>query len=140
MGVCSSATVPVMAITEEADTTRHQPMTETNVKLNEVVVTGLTGHQKLGTSAAPISIVSSRQLEAQPSTNIIDAISHQPGVSQITTGSGISKPVIRGMGYNRVVVVNDGVRQEGQQWGDEHGVEIDAASVHSPKYLKVLPV
>ena len=78
MGVCSSATVPVMAITEEADTTRHQPMTETNVKLNEVVVTGLTGHQKLGTSAAPISIVSSRQLEAQPSTNIIDAI-HQTG-------------------------------------------------------------
>ena len=42
MGVCSSATAPVMAITEEADTTRHQPMTETNVKLNEVVVTGLT--------------------------------------------------------------------------------------------------
>lgn len=136
MGVCSSATAPVMAITEEADTTRHQPMTETNVKLNEVVVTGLTGHQKLGTSAAPISIVSSRQLEAQPSTNIIDAISHQPGVSQITTGSGISKPVIRGMGYNRVVVVNDGVRQEGQQWGDEHGVEIDAASVHSVEILK----
>lgn len=58
MGVCSLATAPVMAITEEVDTTRHQPMTETNVKLNEVVVTGLTGHQKLGTSAAPISIVS----------------------------------------------------------------------------------
>ena len=67
----------------------------------------------------------------QPSTNIIDAIAHQPGVSQITTGSGISKPVIRGLGYNRVVVVNDGIRQEGQQWGDEHGIEIDPASVHS---------
>ena len=43
MGVCSSATVPSMAMTEEADSTHHQPLTETNVKLNEVVVTGLTG-------------------------------------------------------------------------------------------------
>lgn len=136
MGVCSSATVPSMAMTEEADSTHHQPLTETNVKLNEVVVTGLTGQQKLVTSASPISVVSPKQLEAQPSTNIIDAISRQPGVSQITTGSGISKPVIRGMGYNRVVVVNDGIRQEGQQWGDEHGVEIDAASVHSVEILK----
>lgn len=125
-----------MAMTEEADSTHHQPLTETNVKLNEVVVTGLTGQQKLVTSASPISVVSPKQLESQPSTNIIDAISRQPGVSQITTGSGISKPVIRGMGYNRVVVVNDGIRQEGQQWGDEHGVEIDAASVHSVEILK----
>ena len=145
MSLCSSATAPAMAINranhdkkdaniheEEAnDSTRHQPLTESSVKLNEVVVTGLTGSQKLKQSPAPISFVSARQLEMQPSTNIIDAIAHQPGVSQITTGSGISKPVIRGLGYNRVVVVNDGIRQEGQQWGDEHGIEIDPASVHS---------
>lgn len=58
------------------------------------------------------------------------------GISQITTGSGISKPVIRGLGYNRVLVVNDGIRQEGQQWGDEHGVEIDAQNIHSVEILK----
>ena len=51
-------------------------------------------------------------------------------------GARISKPVIRGLGFNRVVVVNDGVRQEGQQWGDEHGIEIDPASVHSVEILK----
>lgn len=141
MSLCSSATAPAMAINranhdkkdaniheeETNDSTRHQPLTESGVKLNEVVVTGLTGSQKLKQSPAPISFVSARQLEMQPSTNIIDAIAHQPGVSQITTGSGISKPVIRGLGYNRVVVVNDGIRQEGQQWGDEHGIEIDPA-------------
>jgi len=44
--------------------------------------------------------------------------------------------VIRGLGYNRVVVVSDGIRQEGQQWGDEHGIEIDGASVHSVEILK----
>ena len=68
--------------------------------------------------------------------NIIDIIAKQPGISQITTGSGISKPVIRGLGYNRVLVVNDGIRQEGQQWGDEHGVEIDAQNIHSVEILK----
>lgn len=150
MSLCSSATAPAMAINranhdkkdtniheeETNDSTRHQPLTESSVKLNEVVVTGLTGSQKLKQSPAPISFVSARQLEMQPSTNIIDAIAHQPGVSQITTGSGISKPVIRGLGYNRVVVVNDGIRQEGQQWGDEHGIEIDPASVHSVEILK----
>lgn len=150
MSLCSSATAPAMAINranhdkkdaniheeETNDSTRHQPLTESGVKLNEVVVTGLTGSQKLKQSPAPISFVSARQLEMQPSTNIIDAIAHQPGVSQITTGSGISKPVIRGLGYNRVVVVNDGIRQEGQQWGDEHGIEIDPASVHSVEILK----
>ena len=157
MSLCSSATAPAMAINranhdkkeaniheedaniheeEASDSTRHQPLTESNVKLNEVVVTGLTGSQKLKQSPAPISFVSARQLEMQPSTNIIDAIAHQPGVSQITTGSGISKPVIRGLGYNRVVVVNNGIRQEGQQWGDEHGIEIDPASVHSVEILK----
>ena len=135
--LCTSATAHAMAINEaESDSVKHQPMTETDVKLNEVVVTGLTGSQKLKQSPAPVSIISPRQLEMQPSTNIIDAIAHQPGVSQVTTGGGISKPVIRGLGYNRVVVVNDGIRQEGQQWGDEHGIEIDAASVHSVEILK----
>lgn len=70
------------------------------------------------------------------STNIIDAIAHQPGVSQITTGSGISKPIIRGLGYNRIIVMNEGIRQEGQQWGDEHGIEIDAQNVNSVEILK----
>ena len=67
---------------------------------------------------------------------LIDAISRQPGVSQVSTGPAVSKPVIRGLGYNRVVVINDGVRQEGQQWGDEHGIEIDEASVVRAEILK----
>ena len=106
------------------------PMDSTDVffrhlKLNELVVTGVTGDTKLKNSTAPISIVSGKELRQTTSTNIIDAIAKQPGVAQITTGSGISKPIIRGLGYNRIIVMNEGIRQEGQQWGDEHGIEID---------------
>ena len=107
-----------------------------HLQLNAVVVTGLTGDVHLREVAAPISVIQPVDLQARASSNIIGAIAKEPGVSQITTGGAISKPVIRGLGYNRVVVVNDGIRQEGQQWGDEHGIEIDGASVHSVEILK----
>ena len=107
-----------------------------HLKLNELVVTGVTGDTKLKNSTFPISIVSGKELRQTTSTNIIDAIAKQPGVAQITTGSGISKPIIRGLGYNRIIVMNEGVRQEGQQWGDEHGIEIDPQNVNSVEILK----
>ena len=107
-----------------------------HLKLNELVVTGVTGDTKLKNSTAPISIVSGKELRQTTSTNIIDAIAKQPGVAQITTGSGISKPIIRGLGYNRIIVMNEGIRQEGQQWGDEHGIEIDGQNVNSVEILK----
>ncbi len=58
------------------------------------------------------------------STNIVDALSRTPGVSQISTGPAISKPTIRGLGYNRLIVMNDGIRQEGQQWGDAQSTQV----------------
>ena len=107
-----------------------------HLKLNELVVTGVTGDTKMKNATAPVSLVRPQELRAAASTNIIDAIAHLPGMSQLTTGGSISKPIIRGLGYNRVVVVSDGVRQEGQQWGDEHGMEVDGSSVHSVEVMK----
>ena len=107
-----------------------------HLQLNELTVTGVTGDTKLKHATTPVSIVTPQMLRATASTNIIDAIAHQPGVSQLTTGSSISKPIIRGLGYNRVVVLSEGVRQEGQQWGDEHGIEVDGSSVNSIEILK----
>lgn len=111
-------------------------MKEQNAMLGEVVVTGLTGKSLMKDSPTPISLVNTDMLRTTPATNIIDALSHQPGVSQVTTGGGISKPVIRGLGFNRLVVVNDGIRQEGNQWGAEHGVEIDAQGISSAEIIK----
>jgi iron complex outermembrane recepter protein len=105
-------------------------------EMNEVVVTGTSKAAEQKRTPAPISVVPKSILLQSSSANIIDAIATQPGVSQVTTGTGISKPVIRGLGYNRVVVVNDGIRQEGQQWGDEHGIEIDEYAVNKVEILK----
>ena len=107
-----------------------------HLNLNEVKVTGVTGITKLKHSTTPVSIISPQVLRSTASANIIDAIAHQPGISQLTTGGSISKPIIRGLGYNRVIVISEGVRQEGQQWGDEHGVEVEGSSVGSVEILK----
>ena len=132
--VCLCAPVSAQHVTgSDWDTHEHA---DTCIEINEVVVTGLTGTTKMKNSPSPISVINFTELRQQTSTNIIDAIAHKPGLSQITTGSGISKPVIRGLGFNRVVVVNDGIRQEGQQWGEEHGIEIDGEHVNSVEILK----
>lgn len=109
---------------------------ESNAKMEEVVVTALTGNSLIAHTPFSMSHVSKEELLHKSSSNIIDAIALEPGISQITTGSSISKPVIRGVGYNRVLVVNDGIRQEGQQWGDEHGIEIDGQNVNSVEIIK----
>ena len=107
-----------------------------SVENDAVTVTGVSSATSVKRTPIPVSILKKTDLLAGVSTNLIDALSHTPGVSQISTGPAISKPVIRGLGYNRVVVVNDGIRQEGQQWGDEHGIEIDEFNVSKAEVLK----
>ena len=102
----------------------------------EVIITGVTSATEQQTHPAPISIVSRNTLIETSSDNIIDALKYAPGVSQISMGPAISKPVIRGLAYNRVVVVNDGIRQEGQQFGDEFGIEVDPYSVNKVEILR----
>ena len=117
-------------------TTLDIALAETLIEKNEVVITGVNLATTLKQTPTPVSIVRRDYLDANISTNIIDAIAKLPGVSQLTTGPAISKPFIRGLGYNRVVVVNNDVRQEGQQWGDEHGIEIDDYNVSKVEVLK----
>lgn len=117
--------------------TQDYALNETIVEQEGVIVTGVTSATKIRQSPQPVIIVKRDDLVKNTATNLIDALSKAvPGVSSIGTGPAISKPVIRGLGYNRVVVVNDGVRQEGQQWGDEHGIEIDDYSAQRVEVLK----
>jgi len=106
------------------------------IEAREVVVTGNALSSDNDRSSFSITPIGKNQLLTIPSTNLINSISTVPGVSEITTGGEISKPVIRGLGYNRIVTLNEGVRQEGNQWGDEHGIEIDQFSADRIEVLK----
>ncbi|NVO20616.1 MAG: TonB-dependent receptor [Bacteroidetes bacterium] len=111
-------------------------LTPAAAEMKEVIITGTTSSVERRLNPVPSIILNFDDLKVSNSTTIMDALSRKPGISQVTTGSGISKPVIRGLGYNRVVELVDGVRQEDQQWGDEHGVEIDDYSVNRVEVIK----
>lgn len=116
---------------------QHDFILTTSIIVNEgVTVTAVAGASNIRQAPISISRVNKQELLHNPSSNIIDALAKQPGISQLSTGPAISKPVIRGLGYNRLVVINDGIRQEGQQWGDEHGIEIDENSVSRVEIVK----
>ncbi len=101
-----------------------------------VVVTGLSKATQIKRSPIPIVSVNHDFIVKNMSTNIIDAIAKVPGVNALTTGPNVSKPFIRGLGSNRILTLYDGVRQEGQQWGDEHGIEVDQYGVEKIEVIK----
>ncbi|NOT77241.1 MAG: TonB-dependent receptor [Cyclobacteriaceae bacterium] len=105
--------------------------------LDEVVITGLSKATIIRENPVAISLISSKLIERTIESNIIDVLSQNvPGLNSVKTGPNISKPFIRGLGYNRVLTLYDGVRQEGQQWGDEHGIEVDAYNIEKAEVIK----
>ncbi len=110
---------------------------QTALEQEAVTVTGVSSATRIKQSPQPVSVIKRQDFVNTPATNTIDALAKLvPGVNAVSTGPAISKPFIRGLGYNRVLTINDGMRQEGQQWGDEHGIEIDDYSVQRIEVLK----
>lgn len=89
--------------------------------LSEVTINATTGIQNTGTKNELIG----RALDVTKGESLAEALSRINGVTMLQTGSTISKPVIHGLHSNRILTINNGVRQEGQQWGNEHAPEID---------------
>jgi iron complex outermembrane receptor protein len=81
---------------------------------------------ELFTAPSETSVLEGRRLEKKISPNVADMVSHEPGVNVITEAPGISKPVIRGLSGQNIVVAVDGIRNEVLQWGAEHAPEVDA--------------
>ena len=75
-------------------------------------------------------------IENNFSGTLMQSLSAIPGVQARSIGSGQSKPAIRGLGFNRIAVAVDGIKHEGQQWGDDHGLEIDQFAVDRIEVIK----
>jgi iron complex outermembrane receptor protein len=107
------------------------------IEAGEVVVTGVSKATEIKRAPIPIVAVGKSYMDQHSASgNVIDAVANLPGISAVTTGPNISKPFIHGLGYNRVVTAEDGIRQEGQQWGDEHGIEVDQNSIDRIEIIK----
>ncbi len=126
----------IISVDLTKETVKNFQMEATAVEMNAVVVTGTSKATELIKNPVPVATLSKEELQENTSTNIIDAVAKVPGVSAVTTGANVSKPFIHGLGYLRVLTLYDGVRQEGQQWGDEHGVEVDEYAVDRVEVVK----
>ena len=105
------------------------------VELDEVVLT-LPFGQTLGKSVIKVDKLNFNDINPIIKQYISNSISKLPGVSIISTGAGIGKPSIRGLSFNRVVVLNQGMRLENQQWGEEHGLALSSSGVNSVEVVK----
>jgi iron complex outermembrane recepter protein len=95
---------------------------EQEVHLKDVEI---TAHRTDAPASQPLTIISGSDLEQTRGQTLGESLKGISGITTLQTGSSISKPVIHGMHSNRVLIMNNGVRQEGQQWGSEHAPEID---------------
>lgn len=112
---------------ETMDTTAIEVLEDVEVQSKKSHRNPSTLHQ---TSLSKEALLSSQ------SNTFVNTLEKLPGISAIQTGVGISKPVIRGLSLNRVIVNEYGVKQEGQQWGMDHGLEIDPFNVDRVDIIK----
>ena len=91
---------------------------------------------KLLHQSQPVLMIDKDFIEKNNTGTFSGALASLPGVNAMNLGVGIAKPVIRGMSFNRILVNNRGIKQEGQQWGADHGLEIDPFDVESVEIIK----
>ena len=94
------------------------------MEVNEVVISGANTTTQ-DESPQETDVINKREIQLWGASTVMDAISKVPGVSAITTGPFVSRPIIRGLSGNRILTVSDGVRFETQQWDDEHGIGVN---------------
>src|SRR5690554_390385 len=118
------------------DTLLHLHLKTSSLLLQEVRIeaekNGFNGIE----SSLPVTEFGRNYLLKNSSTNFMQTLSSVAGISSMDIGAGFSKPVIRGFGFNRVAVVDKGVVQQNQQWGADHGLEIDQFDVDGVRVHK----
>ena len=111
-------------------------LSDTIINLNEIVIKNdyIEAYKKENT--LPVKSLDEMYIKQNLGSNLMKSLEQLPGISTIDIGSGQSKPVIRGLGFNRIVVIDKNIKHEGQQWGSDHGLEIDQYDVENISVVK----
>lgn len=124
-----------LSFSEEKSITRQFTMAESAVEM-EAIIISTPFHKLQSDNVMRVERVSTDELSAHGAVTLADGITNIPGVSSVSTGSGIGKPVIRGLSSNRVLTYTQGIRLENQQFGDEHGLGVNEAGIESVEVIK----
>lgn len=110
-------------------------MQQSVIEAEEIVVTGgynSTQHE----NAVKIDVLKLNSANNKPSPNFAEVLTKVPGVDMISKGSGVSKPVIRGLSMNDILVLNNGVRFENYQYSSHHPLGIDEFGIEDVEIIK----
>lgn len=111
-------------------------MVTTIMDLEEVVLVESRILQRAVAQSQSVVTVDKDFMAKNATGTFSGALESLAGINTMKVGVGIAKPMIRGMGFNRVLVNNRGIKQEGQQWGADHGLEIDPFDVQEVEVIK----
>ena len=119
----------------ENENTLNVILEEVIFEMDEVIVS--TAFNKIQSqNVMKVEHESIKNLQRKGTATLIEGLATIPGVSQVSTGTSIGKPVIRGLSGNRVLVYSQGVRIENQQFGDEHGLGLNDSGIESVEVIK----
>lgn len=110
-------------------------LTEAVIQYQEVVITGgyvSSQHE----NAVKIDVLNNRDVLLAGTPNFTESLTQIPGIDMISKGPGVSKPVIRGLSMNDVLVMNNGVRIENYQFSEDHPLGIDGNNVERIEIIK----
>ncbi len=105
-------------------------------ELQEVIIGGDRINIEHKTEALNIVSSDANYLSTNRGNSLMNSLDKIPGVKSMQIGQGFSKPMLRGLGFNRVAVLQNGIKQQGQQWGADHGLEIDQYDVDNIEIYK----
>jgi iron complex outermembrane receptor protein len=109
---------------------------EENIKHIDEVIVSTIFNKMQSQNVMKVEHKSIQELQQKGAATLIEGLATIPGVSQVSTGTSIGKPVIRGLSGNRVLVYTQGVRLENQQFGEEHGLGLNDSGIESVEVIK----
>ncbi len=129
------ATQNISSTLSGKESTLNVTLEDNMIHMDEVIVS--TAFNKIQSqNVMKVEHESVKSLQQKGASTLIEGLATIPGVSQVSTGTSIGKPVIRGLSGNRVLVYSQGVRLENQQFGEEHGLGLNDAGVESVEVIK----
>ncbi|CAM4158159.1 TonB-dependent receptor [Zobellia nedashkovskayae] len=132
------AHAPVQITLSELKTSSSMTITmpDAVTNLDEVTVVQSRILQRAVNQSQSIVVIDQDFISKNNTGTFAGALASIPGINTMNVGVAIAKPIIRGMGFNRILVNNRGIKQEGQQWGADHGLEIDPFDIENVEIIK----
>lgn len=123
-------------VEKDSITTLRIELLPSTFQLNEIVIEDGTSKVEVRRSSQAMVSLSAAELTLSNGLTLSDKLKSQPGISSISTGAGMSKPQIRAYSGSRCFIQDLGMKHEAQQWGSDHGLEIDPFQIENLEWRK----